>query len=141
MKTKFFAVMSVIGVAAFSIVQAPSQPPAPSTVSAGRTSEKATNAERPGGGHGLVRVNTEAGVYHREGSPFYGTTDKGRYMTEQDAIQAGNKRRQRRPKYASTRLQAGRHARAGFSLTQALVIGATKAYCVLSLSLRRQVAA
>ena len=80
----------MIGVAAFSALQAPSQPP--STVSAGRTSEKATNPEKPGGGHGLVWVNTEAGVYHREGSPFYGTTDKGRYMTEQDAIQAGYKR-------------------------------------------------
>jgi len=37
-------------------------------------------------------VNTEAGVYHREGSPFYGTTEKGKYMTEQQAIQAGFKR-------------------------------------------------
>jgi hypothetical protein len=91
MKTKLLAIMSMIGVAAFSVIQAPSQPP-PSTVSAGGTSEKATNPERPGGGHGLVWVNTEAGVYHREGSPFYGTTDKGRYMTEQDAIQAGYKR-------------------------------------------------
>lgn len=97
MKTKFFAVMSVIGVAAFSIVQAPSQPPAPSTVSAGRTSEKAITAERPGGGHGLVWVNTEAGVYHREGSPFYGTTEKGKYMTEQDAIQSGYKRAPKKP--------------------------------------------
>src|SRR2546421_560837 len=96
MKTKLLAIMSMIGVAAFSAIQAPSQPP-PSTVSAGRTSEKATNPEKPGGGHGLVWVNTEAGVYHREGSPFYGTTDKGRYMTEQDAIQAGYKRAPKTP--------------------------------------------
>ena len=65
MKTKLLAIMSMIGVAGFSAIQAPSQPP-PSTVSAGRTSEKATNPEKPGGGHGLVWVNTEAGVYHRE---------------------------------------------------------------------------
>jgi hypothetical protein len=92
MHTKFLAAMLVIGVAAFSVIQAPSQPPAPRTVSAGRTTEQVTNAERPGGGHGLVWVNTEAGVYHREGSPFYGTTEKGKYMTEQDAIAAGFKR-------------------------------------------------
>ena len=96
MKTKLLAIMSMIGVAAFSAIQAPSQP-SPSTVSAGRTSEKATNPERPGGGHGLVWVNTEARVYHREGSPFYGTTEKGRYMTEQDAIQAGYKRAPKTP--------------------------------------------
>jgi len=92
MKTKFFSIISVIGIAALSIVQAPAQAPAPRTVSAGRTSEKATRPEAPGGGHGFVWVNTEAGVYHREGSPFYGTTQKGKYMTEQDAIQAGFKR-------------------------------------------------
>jgi hypothetical protein len=38
-----------------------------------------------------VWVNTETGVYHREGSRFYGTTRKGKYMTEQDAKQAGYK--------------------------------------------------
>jgi hypothetical protein len=91
MKTKFLAIVSATAVAAFSIIQAPSQPP-PTTVSAGRTSETATNPERPGGGHGLVWVDTAVGVYHREGSPFYGTTEKGKYMTEQDAVQAGYKR-------------------------------------------------
>jgi hypothetical protein len=30
-------------------------------------------------------------VYHREGSRFYGTTAKGKYMTEADAIKEGNK--------------------------------------------------
>ena len=96
MKTKFVAIVSVIGIAAFSVTQAPSQPP-PTAVSAGRTSERATNPEKPGGGHGLVWVNTDLRVYHREGSPFYGTTDKGKYMTEQDAIQAGYKRAPKTP--------------------------------------------
>ena len=96
MTTKFLALISVITIAAFSVIQAPSQPP-PNTVSSGRTNETATNAERPGGGHGLVWVNTESGVYHREGSPFYGTTEKGKYMTEQDAIQAGYKRASKMP--------------------------------------------
>src|SRR5213592_2814287 len=67
-------------------------PPAARPVPAGRTTEEATNPQAPGGGPGLVWVNTEAGVYHGQRSPFYGTTAKGKYMTEQDAIQAGYKR-------------------------------------------------
>ena len=89
MNTKIIAVLSVIAVTAFAFVQAPAQGPAPNTISSGRTTEQATRPEAPGGGHGLVWVNTDAGVYHREGSPFYGTTQKGKYMTEQEAIQAG----------------------------------------------------
>jgi hypothetical protein len=58
---------------------------------AGRTTDEAANPPVPGGGHGQVWVNTETGVYHREGSRFYGTTRTGKYMTEQDAIQAGYK--------------------------------------------------
>ena len=51
----------------------------------------ATNAPAQGGGHGLVWVNTELHVYHREGSRFYGTSKKGKYMTEQEAINEGDK--------------------------------------------------
>jgi len=90
MKTKFLTAVSIVGIALFSLNQAQSQPP-PASVSAGRTTEQATRPQALGGGHGQVWVNTEVGVYHREGSPFYGTTAKGKYMTEQDAIQAGYK--------------------------------------------------
>ena len=72
-------------------------PPAARPVPAGRTTEEATNPQAPGGGPGLVWVNTEAGVYHGQRSPFYGTTAKGKYMTEQDAIQAGYKPGPKRP--------------------------------------------
>ena len=65
--------------------------PAASPLPAGRTTEEAANPPALGGGHGQVWVNTETGVYHREGSRFYGTTRKGKYMTEQDAKQAGYK--------------------------------------------------
>src|SRR6266487_1374999 len=58
---------------------------------AGRTTDEAANPPAPGGGYGQVWVNTEIGVYHREGSRFYGTTRKGKYMIEQDAIQTGYK--------------------------------------------------
>jgi len=74
MKTKFLITVSIVGVALFSLGQAQSQPP-PTSVSTGRTSEQATRPEAPGGGHGQVWVNTQAGVYHREGSPFYGTVN------------------------------------------------------------------
>ncbi len=45
----------------------------------------------PGGGHGLVWVNTETHVYHKEGSRFYGKTKKGKYVSEADAIKEGDK--------------------------------------------------
>ena len=91
MNTKFLALISVIGLATLCVVQAQSQRPATKPVPTGPTAEQVTNPPAPGGGHGQVWVNTEAGVYHREGSVFYGTTRKGKYMTEQDAIQAGYK--------------------------------------------------
>jgi hypothetical protein len=43
----------------------------------------------PGGGPGMVWVNTETKVYHKESSRFYGRTKKGQYMTEADAMKAG----------------------------------------------------
>jgi hypothetical protein len=51
----------------------------------------AANPPAPGGGHGLVWVNTETHVYHKEGSRFYGTTKKGKYMTEAEAAKEGNR--------------------------------------------------
>jgi hypothetical protein len=56
-----------------------------------RSPEVAANPPAPGGGHGLVWVNTETHVYHREGSHFYGTTKKGKYMTEADAVKEGDR--------------------------------------------------
>jgi hypothetical protein len=57
----------------------------------GANAKAATNPPAPGGGHGLVWVNTETHVYHKEGSRFYGTTKKGKYMSEADAIKEGDK--------------------------------------------------
>jgi len=65
----------------------PKSSPAPK--SATRAATNATPA--PGGGHGLVWVNTESHVYHKEGSRFYGTTKKGKYMTEADAVKEGDR--------------------------------------------------
>jgi hypothetical protein len=37
----------------------------------------------------MVWVNLDSGVYHREGSQWYGKTKNGKYMPEADAIKAG----------------------------------------------------
>ena len=37
----------------------------------------------------MVWVNTESGIYHKQGSRYYGKTKQGKYMTESDAIKAG----------------------------------------------------
>ncbi|HYK23114.1 MAG TPA: hypothetical protein VEU75_00455 [Candidatus Acidoferrum sp.] len=56
-----------------------------------RSAQAAANPPAPGGGHGLVWVNTDSHVYHKEGSRFYGTTKKGKYMTEAEAAKEGNR--------------------------------------------------
>jgi len=61
------------------------------TTAKGASTQAAAKAPAPGGGHGLVWVNTESHVYHKEGSRFYGTTKKGKYMTEAEAIKEGDK--------------------------------------------------
>ena len=38
---------------------------------------------------GMVWVNTESKVFHREGDRWYGKTKHGKFMTEADALQAG----------------------------------------------------
>jgi hypothetical protein len=39
-----------------------------------------------GGGNGLVWVNTQTHVYHKQGSRYYGKTKQGKYLSEQDAM-------------------------------------------------------
>lgn len=43
----------------------------------------------PGGGPGMVWVNTETKVFHEPGDKWYGKTKRGKYMKESDAVAAG----------------------------------------------------
>ena len=73
--------------------------PAAATAPAATGARAAETATRPapaaGGAHGLVWVNTETHVFHREGTRFYGKTKKGKYVTEQEAIKEGDKEAKR----------------------------------------------
>src|SRR5262249_59605603 len=75
-----------------SVSTSPSAAPA-TTTSSTKTKTAATAMAAPaaGGGPGLVWVNTATHVYHKEGSRFYGTTKKGKYVSEADAIKEGDR--------------------------------------------------
>ena len=66
---------------------APAATPAPAR--APKTSNTSNVAQAPGGGPGMVWVNTPTNVYHCPGSRYYGKTKEGKYMTEAQAKAAG----------------------------------------------------
>jgi hypothetical protein len=54
-----------------------------------KTQAPAVTTTPPPPGKGMVWVNTETKVFHREGDYWYGKTKKGEYLTEADALKAG----------------------------------------------------
>jgi hypothetical protein len=76
---------------------APAATPAPAsapTHAAASTPPKSSTADKtaaPGGGPGLVWVNTDSNVYHCYGTHWYGTTKAGKYMPESQATASGAK--------------------------------------------------
>ena len=70
---------------------APVPPPQtlPASGNAGVYSGTPAATQAAGGGNGMVWVNTETKVYHKQGDRWYGRTKNGKYMVEADAQKAG----------------------------------------------------
>jgi DNA uptake protein ComE-like DNA-binding protein len=76
-----------------SSAAAPAEKPAPASAPAAKSAPaaapSANNPAQPPPAKGMVWVNTATKVYHYEGDRWYGNTKQGKYMTEDEAIQAG----------------------------------------------------
>ena len=75
---------------------APASAPAPAPPASAPASaphqlrlQKSAPQAQPSPGSGMVWVNLDSGVYHKEGTRYYGKTKNGKYMSEPDAIKAG----------------------------------------------------
>jgi DNA uptake protein ComE-like DNA-binding protein len=68
---------------------APASKPAAAPAKAPSSSEASSAPAVPPPSKGMVWVNTETKVFHREGDKWYGNTKHGKYMTEADAVKAG----------------------------------------------------
>jgi len=65
--------------------------PVPTAKPAPPSAPAATQQSRPANSTGMVWVNTESAIYHKPGTRYFGKTKQGKYMSEADAIKAGNR--------------------------------------------------
>ena len=80
--------MVTVGSGTAAIGVAPQPTGSPQSKST-RSTVAPNTASQQGGGPGMVWVNPETKVFHRQGDRWYGKTKNGQYMTESDAIKAG----------------------------------------------------
>jgi len=78
-----------IGKTAPGTVPAASPVPEKAVPSKTQPQEPAAAKAAAPSGKGMVWVNTETKIFHREGDRWYGKTKKGEYMKEADALKAG----------------------------------------------------
>lgn len=69
--------------------EAPVSRPAPAAGKRASSDSEASSPAQPPPSKGMVWVNTETKVFHREGDHWYGNTKHGKYMTEAEALRAG----------------------------------------------------